>query len=797
VKLKFRHAFGVLIVLILLPACLRVEAQLARITVSANEPGHSVSPMLWGIFFEDINHSADGGIYPELVRNRSFEDSMRAEHWTVVREDGASSEASIDISHPLNPFNRKSLRIRFESRACIVNEGYWGMNIVAGERYNLRFAARSEGFSGPVHVLIEASGKETARATLSGITSRWKWFSAELKPESGDPKGKLKIIAEGTGTLWLDMVSLMPERTWKNHGLRTDLCELLDGLKPSFMRFPGGCWVEGDDLAHMYQWKRTVGDIATREPLWNIWQYWATHGLGFHEYLELSEDLGAEPVFCINVGMSHREVVPVDRMSQWVQDALDAIEYANGPTNTVWGSLRAMNGHPAPFGLKYIEIGNENGGPDYNVRWGMFHRAIKSRYPEIQLIANVWGGYPTNPPPDIIDEHYYSNPEFFMQQANRYDAYDRNGPKVFVGEYAVTSGCGQGNLRAAIGEAAFMTGLERNSDIVWMASYAPLFVNVNHKRWNPDLINFDSSRAYGVPSYYVQQMFSLNRGDVTLPLQMDAPEIEPAPRRGRIGLGTWLTRAEFKDIRVVRDGTVLYEHDFAKGDTGWHAVSGNWTVVDGAYRQNSEAENVQAHSGSADWDDYTYTLKARKLGGAEGFLVMFHVRDENNWTWWNLGGWGNREHGIELCTSGGKSQIGRHVPGGIETGRWYDVKVEVKGQNIRCYLDGKLVHDVRYPKIKPLYASATRATSSNEVILKLVNVSDKDIVSSINLAGVKGITTPVRALVLTSASPNDENSLEEPQKVSPRATQFDAGGPDFQWTLPGNSLTVLRTKVRF
>lgn len=796
-KLKFRHAFGVLIVLILLPACLRVEAQLARITVSANEPGHSVSPMLWGIFFEDINHSADGGIYPELVRNRSFEDSMRAEHWTVVREDGASSEASIDISHPLNPFNRKSLRIRFESRACIVNEGYWGMNIVAGERYNLRFAARSEGFSGPVHVLIEASGKETARATLSGITSRWKWFSAELKPESGDPKGKLKIIAEGTGTLWLDMVSLMPERTWKNHGLRTDLCELLDGLKPSFLRFPGGCWVEGDDLAHMYQWKRTVGDIATREPLWNIWQYWATHGLGFHEYLELSEDLGAEPVFCINVGMSHREVVPVDRMSQWVQDALDAIEYANGPTNTVWGSLRAMNGHPAPFGLKYIEIGNENGGPDYNVRWGMFHRAIKSRYPEIQLIANVWGGYPTNPPPDIIDEHYYSNPEFFMQQANRYDAYDRNGPKVFVGEYAVTSGCGQGNLRAAIGEAAFMTGLERNSDIVWMASYAPLFVNVNHKRWNPDLINFDSSRAYGVPSYYVQQMFSLNRGDVTLPLQMDAPEIEPAPRRGRIGLGTWLTRAEFKDIRVVRDGTVLYEHDFAKGDTGWHAVSGNWTVVDGAYRQNSEAENVQAHSGSADWDDYTYTLKARKLGGAEGFLVMFHVRDENNWTWWNLGGWGNREHGIELCTSGGKSQIGRHVPGGIETGRWYDVKVEVKGQNIRCYLDGKLVHDVRYPKIKPLYASATRATSSNEVILKLVNVSDKDIVSSINLAGVKGITTPVRALVLTSASPNDENSLEEPQKVSPRATQFDAGGPDFQWTLPGNSLTVLRTKVRF
>jgi len=267
----------------------------------------------------------------------------------------------------------------------------------------------------------------------------------------------------------------------------------------------------------MNHWKETIGDIDVRVPLYNIWGYWATHGLGFHEYLQLSEDLGAAPLFCLNVGMSHHETVPLARMGQWVQDALDALEYANGPTNSVWGALRARYDHPQPFNLRYLEIGNENGGFDYAERWPLFYRAIKSRYPEIQLVANVWGSYPQNPPPDLVDEHYYNNPDFFMRQANHYDSYNRQGPKVFVGEYAVTQGCGQGNLRAAVGEAAFMTGLERNSDIVAMACYAPLFVNLNHRKWNPDLINFDSSSVYGLPSYYVQQLFSLNRGDLTVP----------------------------------------------------------------------------------------------------------------------------------------------------------------------------------------------------------------------------------------------------------------------------------------
>jgi hypothetical protein len=409
-----------------------------------------------------------------------------------------------------------------------------------------------------------------------------------------------------------------PAKTWKNHGLRPDLCEMLVGLKPSFVRFPGGCWVEGDDMAHMYHWKNTIGEFWHRQPLWNIWRYWATHGLGYHEYLQMCEDLGAEPLFVINVGMSHREVIPMDQMGQWVQDALDAIEYANGPTDSIWGGLRARNGHPEPFGLKYIEIGNENGGPPYQERYVLFHDAIRARYPKMTIIADQ----PTRQRPcDIVDEHYYSNPEFFMQQADRYDKYDRNGPKIYVGEYAVTLGCGQGNLRGAIGEAAFMTGLERNSDIVVMASYAPLFANINYKRWNPDLICFDSSRVYGLPSYYVQKMFAENRGDVVLPVAVTSPAMEQSSseegRGGAIGVGTWLTQAEFKDIKVTKDGQTLFSCDFIEGTKGWKLLRGDWKAQDGVLRQNSSADNVRAIAGDKSWTDYTYSLKARKLSGAE------------------------------------------------------------------------------------------------------------------------------------------------------------------------------------
>jgi len=770
-----------------------VSAQQASINVQVDAPKHKVSPMLWGIFFEDINLSADGGIYPEFVRNRSFEDSNTPEHWQLIESSG-SCQMAVDQTVPLNPFNRRSLRLDLDGQAVLINRGYWGMNVVKGQSYVCRFSAMAtNGLAGPIMVALQSSrGNVLASGRVQKISDRWQSYQLELQAIDTDPNASLSISVGGKGKLWLDMVSVMPTKTWKGHGLRIDLCQMLDALRPSFMRFPGGCWVEGDDVAHMYHWKYTIGDIAHRQPLWNLWGYWATHGLGFHEYLQLAEDLGAEPVFCINCGMSHKEVVPLDQMGQWVQDALDAIEYANGPVDSVWGGLRARNGHPEPFNLKYIEIGNENGGPAYNERWALFYRAIKARYPQISLIANDWGGYPKDPMPDIIDEHYYNNPEFFMLQAHRYDSYDRKGPKIFVGEYAVTTGTGGGNLRGAIGEAAFMTGMERNSDVVVMASYAPLFVNVNHKRWPINLINFDSSRVFGLPSYYVQQLFSTNRGTVVLPTQVQSPDVSTRPKGGAIGVGTWSTQAEFKDIKVTRGDQVLFQCDFSGGTKGWRLLGdGRWSVQDGVLRQMSLAENVRAVAGDKSWTEYTYTLKARKLGGAEGFLILFNVQDEQEKSWWNIGGWGNDHHAVEM---GGV--ISNTVKGSIETGRWYDIRVEVAGDQVRCYLDGRLIHDLKaIQTVKALYASSTLDEPSKQVILKVVNAAQQPLPTQVRLSGMPTATRQATVFTLTSDDPGAENSLDHPTRVAPVEKAVQLSLPEFQYTFPANSLTVFRVGI--
>lgn len=772
------------------------SAQEARIAVRVDQPGHRISPTLWGIFFEDINLSADGGIYPEQVRNRNFEDSDKPDHWATVASGQAKVELNVDRENPVSAKNPRSLRVVITGpgggRAGVVNGGFYGMAVQKGERYRLSFFARGDGsFSGPLTASVESTnGQVVASETFGKLKPEWKPFTATLKAKGTDPRSRLVISADKAGTFWLDRVSLMPEKTWKNHGLRPDLMDMLAELKPGFNRFPGGCWVEGETMGQAYRWKETIGDPFERRTQHNIWAYEATHGVGFHEYLVMCEDLGCEPLFVINGGMSHRETVPLNRMDEFVQDALDAIDYANGPATSPWGAARARAGHPEPFGLKYIEIGNENGGPAYHERWPLFVKAIRTRYPEMQLVANVWGGYPTNEKPDIVDEHYYNHPEFFIQNAAKYDRYDRKGPKVYIGEYAVTSGAGLGNLRGAIGEAAFMTGLERNSDMVIMASYAPLFCNANHRRWPINLINYDSHRVFGIPSYYVQQMFSQNRGDMVLPIAVDAPCTEAAPRGGAVGVGTWLTKAEFKDIKVTRDGKTLAAPDL-NSTQGWKLLgAGEWKAEGGVLTQGSGAENVRAVVGDAKWTDYTLSLKARKLAGAEGFLILFRTARDNEKSWWNIGGWGNQRHAIERegvqCTP---------VDGSIETGRWYDIRVELNGNNIKCYLDGKLVHDVKagHPSI---HATASREEKSGEIILKVVNVAATAQATEIKLEGVSKVSGPAKAIVLTSGSPTDENTLAEPRKVAPVTLGVDVPGPIFRHSFPGNSLTILRLKTQ-
>jgi len=765
----------------------------ATLTVHVDRPGATISPLLYGLFFEEINRAGDGGLYAEMVHNRSFEDADKPVGWSLTKSPGVEATMALDTSRPLNDKNRRSLRLdvtRLDRsdvfRVLLRNEGFKGMSIEAGAEYHLSLYARcAGGLKGPLVVILGES--QSAIAQIDGIGPEWKKFECTLRVAETTASARLMLAPCSTGTLWLDMVSLFPKETWKGrpNGLRPDLAEMLAAMKPAFVRFPGGCYVEGNKLANAFRWKDSIGDLAQRPGHWNLWGYRSTDGLGYHEYLQMCEDLKAEPLYVINCGMAHEDRVPVDQMGPWVQDALDAIEYANGPVTSKWGGLRAKAGHPAPFNLKYMEIGNENGGPLYQERYRLFYDAMKARYPEIILVADE---RTTQRPTEILDEHYYNNPEFFIHNAERYDKYDRKGPKIYVGEYAVTQNCGRGNLRGAIGEAAFMTGMERNSDIVVMSSYAPLFVNCGWRQWNPDAINFDSSRVYGTPSYHVQKMFGQNRGDVVLPIDLHAPLMEVGAKGGAIGVGTWATQAEFKDIKVTRGEKTLFQSDFSKGLEGWKTIRGQWSVQDGALRQMGRETDVRAIAGERSWDNYTYTLKARKIGGAEGFLIMFRVKDDNAKAWWNLGGWGNTRHAIEL---GGI--VGDGVRGRIETNRWYDVRIELTGSRIRCFLDGKLIHDVN-PQMKSLYAVAGLARPSGDVILKVVNVSDASQDTQIDLRGAAPTIQSATATVLTSADPADENTVDQPNKVAPITRPADITTPKFRYTFPAHSVTILRLR---
>lgn len=538
----------------------------AELTIHLDKPGATVSRTLYGAFFEDINRAGDGGLYAELVQNRSFEDNESLIAWTpfaysnAVTSSSAAATFVLDKSSPLNSNNPTSLKIAIakpcNGRVGIFNQGFkgivakgkfpetsaeWrqkfaevqrqpvnGIAVAAKKKYDFSVYARAQEFSGKLTVSLETqTGEVLAQKQIGSVGKDWKKFALTLPPKKSDNDARLVISADQPGTLWLDMVSLFPADTWENRGLRADLAQLLAEMKPGLLRFPGGSYSEGHVLAHAWRWKETIGDVSERPGNWNIWGYRSTGGLGFHEYLQLAEDLDAEPLYVAHVGMAEKDFVPMNELEPWIQDVLDAIEYANGPVTSKWGALRAKNRHPKPFNLKYVEIGNENGmgyswgggtRTDYLPRYKMFYERIKTVYPDIITIANIH----TEPdvPAEIVDEHYYEDSGWFFKAASLYDNYDRAKPKIYVGEYACKPDAGNGNLLAALAEAAFLTGLERNADVVQMSSYAPLFTNPHWQKWKPDAMVFDNTRSYGTPSYYVQKLFADNRPDVVLPVEL-------------------------------------------------------------------------------------------------------------------------------------------------------------------------------------------------------------------------------------------------------------------------------------
>ncbi|HTL72168.1 MAG TPA: alpha-L-arabinofuranosidase C-terminal domain-containing protein [bacterium] len=641
---------------LLMAPVLLLNAAEATLTVQTDQPGVAINHGMWGIFFEDINLGADGGLYAELVKNRSFEFPDALMGWTIASSGVKTGNISVVSDTPFNKANPHYLRIDAgdAQEFGVSNEGFRGIGVKDDEKYD--FSAQIRVTSGsPILVvrLVDSAGKILAEEKIKKLSADWSLRKVTLRPEATVQKAALNILVVGGGVVDLDMVSLFPRDTWKHRpgGLRADMVQLLADLKPGFMRFPGGCIVEGHTLTNRYQWKTTIGPIEERKLIMNRWNdefkhrptpdYYQSFGLGFFEYFQLCEDIGASPLPILNCGMACQynsgELCPLDELGPYIQDALDLIEFANGPTNSVWGAKRAAFGHPAPFNLKMIGVGNEQWDQQYIERYAKFHAALKAQHPEIKLVSAAGPG-PDGKRfdfawknlrelhADIVDEHCYAKPDWFYNNRHRYDSYDRNGPKVFFGEYAAQSDKtvsinNRNNLDCALSEAACMTGLERNGDVVQMASYAPLFAHVDGWQWKPDLIWVNNLQSYGTPNYYVQKLFANNPGDVTVPLKLDAP-------------------------------------------------------------------------------------------------------------------------------SGAK-----------------------------------------------LFASATRDKASGELILKVVNGGSSPADVKLDLAGVKKVASKAAVSTLTSGSVQDENSFTEPKKVFPKESKLKISAPQFSYTFPANSLTVLRLKI--
>ncbi len=534
-------------------------ASAVQLTIQANQPGAKINPAMWGIFFEDINLGADGGLYAELIKNRAFEFPDPMMGWFKLSPSKSVGTLAIREENPFNVKNPHYLRIESQGKDLfgVANEGFRGIGVKQGESYN--FTAQIRNVAGNARLRIElysSGGALLDTVKLEKFSGDWHKYSAVLRPKTTDAKAKLYVLVDGAGTIDLDMISLFPVSTWKNRpgGLRADMVQKLADLKPGFMRFPGGCIVEGIYLTNRYQWKKTLGPVEERETMLNRWNveflhrptpdYYQSFGLGFFEFFQLCEDMGAQPLPILSCGLACQfnsgEACPLDDLDSYIQDAIDLIEFANGPTNSAWGAKRAAMGHPAPFRMTMLGIGNENWQQPYIERYAKFHAVLKQKHPEIQLVSSSGPGPEDNHfkyawpklrelNADIVDEHCYAKPDWFFNNTHRYDNYDRKGPKVFFGEYAAQSDrtvsvFNRNNLECAIAEAAFMTGLERNAEVVRMASYAPLFAHIDGWQWTPNLIWVDNLNIYGTPNYYVQKLFANHRGDVTLPVKLEGAD---------------------------------------------------------------------------------------------------------------------------------------------------------------------------------------------------------------------------------------------------------------------------------
>ena len=574
-----------LLATIALSAGMSLQAQNHELVIQTKKLGADIQPTMYGLFFEDINYAADGGLYAELVKNRSFEFPQNLMGWKAFGKVSLMDDGPFEK----NPhYVRLSYSGHPHKQTGLDNEGFFGIGVKQGAEYRFSVWARTPdgGEEGKIRVELvdtKSMGEQQAfaTATVTVASKEWKKYQVILKPDVTNPKAELRIFLTSKSTVDLEHISLFPVDTWKGHenGLRKDLAQALADIKPGVFRFPGGCIVEGTDLATRYNWKNSVGAVENRPLNENRWQYtfphrffpdyYQTYGLGFYEFFQLSEEIGSEPLPILSCGLSCQfqntdadAHVAVCDLQSYIQDALDLIEFANGSTDTKWGKLRADMGHPASFNLKFIGIGNEQWGEEYPAHLKPFIEAIRKAYPEIKIVGSsgpdsegkqfdyLWPEM-SRLKADLVDEHFYRPESWFLSQGARYDNYDRKGPKVFAGEYACHGkGKKWNHFHAALLEAAFMTGLERNADIVHMATYAPLFAHVEGWQWRPDMIWFDNLNSVRTTSYYVQQLYGLYKGTNVLSLTMDKKAVTGA--EGQDGLFASAVYDKNKDEYIVK-----------------------------------------------------------------------------------------------------------------------------------------------------------------------------------------------------------------------------------------------------
>ena len=813
------------------------------IEVDVSQKGAEVSPNMYGVFFEEINHAGEGGLYGELVQNRSFEekefpagykakgdklyppplknhlsgsvytDGFRWSEdaipgWSLESHGKAQAKMMLVKTNPLNINAPNSLQINIPQAAeqvVLTNSGFWGMGLTQGERYNLRFYLRAPNYKGELKACLLGSSGQSIGAIPIQVKSSpdWQEYKLVIGPDQTDAKAKLALCFKGAGTVWVDYVSLFPEKTFKNrlNGMRSDVAGFLVDLHPGFVRWPGGCVVEGISLGNRFEWKKTLGDPMTRGGEYSTWGYRNTYGYGYFEHLQFCEDIGAKAMFVCNVGLGCQarvgDACKDEGVQYYIDDVLDAIEYAIGDPSSTWGSKRSAAGHPAPFPLQYIEIGNENGGPVYNARFDLFYKAIKSKYPQLTLISNHGIGDEVKKvaKTDMIDPHWYVAPDFFFKNTTIFDKQPRGGHNIYVGEYACNQGVGGGNMVAALSEAAFITGMERNSDLVTMASYAPLFENHNDRTWPVNLIWIDNKQVVGRSSYYVQKMVSDNKPSYNLQTTVTPRPAKPWPldADGYVGVGTWTTQSEYKDFKVTSaDNKVDKPHG-----NEWSKMSQGWTISDDQVAQNSNNTmtgliwNKQPFSGN-----YTFEFKARKTGGNEGFLIYFGMTDQNQRGYlFNIGGWGNTQTAMEKIQGGTTVGIvSEQLPFAVETNKWYAIKIIRTAQNISLWVDGREV--ICYKAISPLhqFSVAGYDKKSGEVIIKVVNADDISWNTTVRIKNGGGVSSEGTVITLSSKSLTDENSFELPMKISPKSTKYAKFAKEFNYEFEPGSFTILRIK---